>query len=49
MAKGQMRPSREKKKQKAKDKVKVPSAYQQQYKAKPGAMPAMTSPIKKEG
>jgi hypothetical protein len=47
MAKGQMRPSREKKKPKAKDKPKAVSAYQMQYKAKPGAMPALGP--KKEG
>lgn len=49
MAKGQMRSTREKKKPKAEKKSKVPTAYQQQYKAKPGGTPMMPSPIKKDG
>jgi hypothetical protein len=47
MAKGQMRSTREKKKPKAEKKEKVLSAYQQQYKAKPGA--SSMPPIKKDG
>jgi hypothetical protein len=43
MAKGQMRSTREKKKPKQEKKEKAPSAYQQTYKAKPGAMPPMSA------
>jgi hypothetical protein len=44
MAKGQIRRPKEKKKPKAEKKAKVPSAYQQLYKAKPGA-PTIIPPI----
>ncbi|MEX0591747.1 MAG: hypothetical protein WD207_11755 [Xanthobacteraceae bacterium] len=49
MAKGQMRSSREKKKPKAEKKEKAPSAYQQQYKGKPGSTSIISPPMKKDG
>lgn len=39
MAKGQMRSNKEKKKPKAESKTKEPSAYKQQFGAKPAQMP----------
>ena len=49
MAKGQMRSTREKKKPKQEKKEKGLSAYQQQYKGKPGGTTVIAPPIKKPG